>query len=421
MQHENVMRRQKVFLILVILTLYSCTPSLSPSQVTPSHKPINLPTITPTPPPTPTQTAIPTITLTPTETPKPVFIDATVWTSDPQVPILVYHRFYQDFHSSSTNTKIRLSDFKNSIQSLYDAGYTLVSLERWLKGDMRMPAGRRPLIITIDDLFFADQISLNEDGTPTQNSGIGILWQFYQDHPDFRFDLSLFYNLGDKHYGNVKVGDWWQKGPGWEDSLANVIAWCIEHQALPYNHLFTHPMLSLIKNTREFKYQAEENEKSLREFLARIGKENLADDLDNIISIPYGDWPTNPEVMRALQNYVSTNGKPLLGIMDVDYAVRAKYLQPVYSPDFDRLKIPRIVANADAIHLLVQDKEKFAVSQNCLLGPVDTNKLSDQNYIMQIIATAGSTSLCPDGVYALEQGLFRMQNGIVSSISVVVP
>jgi hypothetical protein len=380
-----------------------------------------LPPLTATPPPLPTITATPTIILSPTETPVPVFINATLWTSDPQVPILVYHRFYQDYQKYSTNTKIRLSDFKNSIQALYDAGYTLVSLDSWLKGDMQMPTGRRPLIITIDDLFFADQISLNEDGTPTQNSGVGILWQFYQDHSDFGFYLSLFYNMGDKHYGNVKVGDWWQKGPGWEDSLANVIAWCIEHGALPYNHFFTHPKLSLLTNAKDFTYQAEENEKSLREFLARIGKENLADDLDNIISIPYGDWPTNPEVMRALQNYVSTNGKPLLGIMDVDYAVRAKYLQPVYSPDFDRLKIPRIVANADAIHLLVQDKEKFAVSQNCLLGPVDTNKLSDQNYIMQIIATAGSTSLCPDGVYALEQGLFRMQNGIVSSISVVVP
>lgn len=284
-----------------------------------------------------------------------------------------------------------------------------------------MPEGRKPLIITIDDLFFADQISLNEDGKPTQNSGIGILWQFYQYHPDFGFALPLFYNMGDKHYGNVKVGDWWQEGPGWEESLANVIAWCIEHQALPYNHFFTHPKLSLLTNVRDFKYQAEENEKSLREYLARIGKENLAEDLENIISIPYGDWPTNSEVMRALQNYVSTNGKPLLGIMDIDFAIRAKYLQPVYSPDFNRLKIPRIVGNAHAINLLVQDKDKFPRSQNCQLGPVDMNRLSDKNYIMQLIAARGSSSLCPDGVYVLEQGLFRMQNGKVLPISVAIP
>ncbi|HOV31643.1 MAG TPA: hypothetical protein PKX67_07965, partial [Anaerolineaceae bacterium] len=217
--------------------------------------------------------------------------------------------------------------------------------------------------------------------------------------------------------GNVKVGDWWQKGPGWEDSLANVIAWCIEHGALPYNHFFTHPKLSLLTNAKDFTYQAEENEKSLREFLGRIGKENLADDLDNIISIPYGDWPIDAEVMKALQNYISTNGEPLLGIMDVDFAIRAKYLQPIYSPNFDRLKIPRIVGNADAINLLVRDKEKFPLSQNCQLGPVDMNKLSDQKYIMQLIAA----SRCPDGVYSLEQGLFRMQNSIVTPILVAVP
>jgi len=411
------MKITKIIIILFIFLICGCTPALSSSTPTQPQSHSLLPPLTATPPPLPTITATPTIILSPTETPVPVFINATLWTSDPQVPILVYHRFYQDYQKYSTNTKIRLSDFKNSIQALYDAGYTLVSLESWLKGDMQMPAGRRPLIITIDDLFFADQISLNEDGTPTQNSGIGILWQFYQDHPDFGFNLSLFYNLGDKYYGNVKVGDWWQKGPGWEDSLANVIAWCIEHGALPYNHFFTHPKLSLLTNAKDFTYQAEENEKALREFLARIGKENLANELDNIISIPYGDWPTDAEVMSALQNYVSTNGKPLLGIMDIDFAIRAKYLQPIYSPNFHRLKIPRIVGNADAINLLVRDKEKFPLSQNCQLGPVDMNKLSDQKYIMQLIAA----SRCPDGVYSLEQGLFRMQNSVVTPILVAVP
>ena len=411
------MKIRKIIIILFIFLICGCTPTLSSSTPTQTQSHSLLPPLTATLPPLPTSTATLTITPSPIETPVPVFINATLWTSDPQVPILVYHRFYQDYQKYSTNTKIRLSDFKNSIQALYDAGYTLVSLESWLKGDMHMPAGRRPLIITIDDLFFADQISLNEDGTPTQNSGIGILWQFYQDHPDFGFNLSLFYNLGDKYYGNVKVGDWWQKGPGWEDSLANVIAWCIEHGALPYNHFFTHPKLSLLTNAKDFTYQAEENEKALREFLARIGKENLANELDNIISIPYGDWPTDAEVMSALQNYVSTNGKPLLGIMDIDFAIRAKYLQPIYSPNFHRLKIPRIVGNADAINLLVRDKEKFPLSQNCQLGPVDMNKLSDQKYIMQLIAA----SRCPDGVYSLEQGLFRMQNSVVTPILVAVP
>jgi len=411
------MKITKILIILFVFLICGCTPALSSSTPTQPQSHSLLPPLTATLPLPPTITATPTIISSPTETPVPVFINATLWTSDPQVPILVYHRFYQDYQNYSTNTKIRLSDFKNSIQALYEAGYTLVSLESWLKGDMHMPAGRRPLIITIDDLFFADQISLNEDGTPTQNSGIGILWQFYQDHPDFGFNLSLFYNLGDKYYGNVKVGDWWQKGPGWEDSLANVIAWCIEHGALPYNHFFTHPKLSLLTNAKDFTYQAEENEKALREFLARIGKENLANELDNIISIPYGDWPTDAEVMSALQNYVSTNGKPLLGIMDIDFAIRAKYLQPIYSPNFHRLKIPRIVGNADAINLLVRDKEKFPLSQNCQLGPVDMNKLSDQKYIMQLIAA----SRCPDGVYSLEQGLFRMQNSIVTPILVAVP
>ena len=322
---------------------------------------------------------------------------------------------------------MRLGDFEAHLQSLYDSGYSLVSLASWLKGDMRVPAGRKPLVITIDDLFFADQIFLNPDGTPSMNSGVGILWNFSKDHPDFGFAVSLFYNLGDKHYGSVQVGNWWQEGPGWEDSLARVIAWCIQNGAMPYNHFYTHPMLNKITSVSDLNYQAQENEAMLRVFLGRIGQQSLADNLDNLIAIPYDIWPTVPALQQALMSYVSTNQQPLLGLLDIDYAIRAKYLQPVYSSQFDRFHIPRIVDvddhagyYGDIIQILKDNSQQLPAAQTCSLGPVDPSRTMDQAYEEQLITNAGENGSCPEGVYSLADGLFRLQSGQVSAIPVPV-
>ncbi len=406
-----------------------CLPALQPAVKTPTQAATATPTpVTPTStivPPTPTLT--PTVTLSPTPTPVPVYLPATVWTADPQVPILVYHRFYPDSIKNLPPTKIRLSDFKTHLQALYDNGYSLVSLEAWLTGDMRVPAGRKPLVISIDDLFSSDQIFLNPDGTPSPKSGIGLIWQFSQAHPDFGFAISIFYNMGDKHYGNIEVGDWWQEGSAWEDSLAKAIAWCIQHGALPYNHFYTHPELDKITTVKDFLYQAQENEIKLREFLGRINQESLADNLANMFAIPFGIWPSSQPVVQAMQTYVSTNNKPLLGLLDIDYAIRPKFLQPIYSPQFDRLHIPRIVDVGDnptywgdAVKVLVDAKDKFPAAQACQLGPVDPAKVKDQAYLEELIADVGRHAACPEGVYSLADGLFRLQGGQVTAIPVPV-
>ena len=64
----------------------------------------------------------------------------------------------------------------------------------------------------------------------------------------------------------------------------------------------------------------------------------------------------------------SLTRKPLLAVFEIDYAVRAKYMPPPYSADFDRYHIPRLVANADSVELLVKNKDQFPIAQQCTLG-----------------------------------------------------
>ncbi|MDY6847185.1 MAG: hypothetical protein SVP52_08630 [Chloroflexota bacterium] len=234
--------------------------------------------------------AQPLPTPTPTSTPEPVQVTATVFQDIPMAPIVMYHRFNPASGASSEKYKVSLSDLNRHLQGFYDAGYSLVALEDWLTGEINLPEGRRPLIITIDDLFYADQISLDEEGQAASYSGIGRIWAFYQAHPDFNFHLSLFYNLGDKGYANRYSNGSFYIESGWQEARAEAIAWCIENGARPYNHFYDHPNLSLL-SPDEILWQLEKNDAVLREALSLVGKPELSEDLDNILALPYAIWP----------------------------------------------------------------------------------------------------------------------------------
>ena len=109
-----------------------------------------------------------------------------------------------------------------------------------------MPTGRRPLILTIDDAYFANQFCLNDQGDVSEYSAVGTIYKFSQEHPDFGFEIAMFANFGDKHFGKLFTGSRWYDAEGWEETLAQTIAWGIEHHVYPYNHTFRHAHLDHI-------------------------------------------------------------------------------------------------------------------------------------------------------------------------------
>jgi hypothetical protein len=328
------------------------------------------------------------------ETEKDMFtIEATVWTAEPRLPILTYHRFLPDTYDHSTNVKMRLGDFRLHLESLYESGYSLVSLGDWLAWDLQVPPGRRPLVLTIDDLFFADQISLTEAGEPSPDSGIGVLWQFSQAHPDFGFAVALFPNLGDKLY------------LGGEDALARVIVWCIENNAIPYNHFYMHPRLDLT-TARGITWEARMNDQYLRELLREAGREDLISALGNIFALPYGVWPDTQSGRNAMLSYVTPEGVGVQAVLEVDFAVRAQFAAPPYAPGFDPLHLPRIVGTLEAIDLLMAERLHFPEASACFLESITPDMLADPRALQQRLRIAHSEERCPPGVYAFDGHLF---------------
>jgi len=321
--------------------------------------------------------------------------DVTVWTADPIVPILVYHQFKPDNVDASTVMKVRLADFRARLQVLYDSGYSLVPLEDWITGKLQVPAGRRPLILSMDDAFTNNQIKLTPEGVPSLQTGIGVLWQFSQEHPDLGFHLAVFTNI------NLPFDN--PDNPNRDEVKAQTLVWCIEHDAMPFNHLWGHPELDLL-TPDEIQKAAAHNDTYMRELLGKVNRADLADKIANIIALPFGIWPANKAGINALEDYRNPEGKPLLGVMEAmtanDFLLLniPKYLQPPYSALFDRYHIPRFDGSPLAIDYLVKHKDDFPAAQSCTLKGMDPQQLNDANYWQEQIRTGRGN--CPDGVYA---------------------
>ncbi|MBN2045881.1 MAG: hypothetical protein JW757_12730 [Anaerolineales bacterium] len=353
---------------------------------------ITPPTETPAPP---TNTPLPTATSTPTPTAIPSTpLTAMVWEQDPFTVVLTYHQFAANHAKRSTALKVRFEDFEHQLNQLYEAGFSLVTLEDWLEGKIVVPAGRRPLILSLDDLYFNNQLRLDENGEPIEDCGLGVLWRFFQSHPDFGYSAALFVNLGNKLYGNPD-------DPDWEMQLAETIAWGMDHDLMPYNHFYTHPQLH-ISSADAIRWELEMNDNYLRDLLRMAEREDLIPELENYIALTYGVWPA-PGNDKVMLSYQTPEGLPVSLVAEIDLIYIEKYLPAPYSPQFDRFHLPRHVASPLAIDFLAGQAEKFPTAQACDLGQVPDMLFGDAEGLADFVAKAAAGRGCPEGVYVLPE------------------
>lgn len=358
----------------------------------------------------------PTITPTPIPLSEPVQLTATVWEELPRVPVLMYHRFNPQPGARSYRYTTSLSDFESHLTALYESGYSLVSLSDWLRGNIHLQAGRRPLIITIDDLFYGDQISLDKNGEPAPYSGVGLLWHFSQEHPNFNFEVALFYNMGDKGYANHYENATFSVRDGWRQARAEVIVWGIENGAMPLNHFYEHPFLDQLSPT-QIQWQMAENDKALREALALVGREDLRKNLPNILALPYVIWPATEEGKQVLFNYVNPEGAPVAAIIEGDYAGGAKFFQAPFSHEFNRWHVPRISVSNQAIAAIVDQADQIPMAVNCNLGDFRGNPHILPDDISGAILSQINAGTCPYGYYVVNQLAFYVQEDVIIQYS----
>jgi hypothetical protein len=322
---------------------------------------------------------------------------------------MTYHQFAENHAERSSALKVRFEDFEHQLNQMYDAGFSLISLEDWMAGNMVVPEGRRPLILSMDDLYFNNQIRLGEDGQPLPDTGFGILWAFYQEHPDFGFSCASFANLGNKLYADPTKDTW-------EMELAEAIVWGIDHNLMPYNHLYTHPQLAR-SEPGAILWEAEMNDLYLRKLITMAEREDLIPGLENILALTYGVWPRGNGVNTML-GYTNPEGEPVKAVMEIDPISNGVNQPPVYADDYDPLKMMRHTASPSAIDYLVEHAEDYPRAQVCDLGLVPNRLLDDTEGLGEFVAQTAETNGCADGAYVVNGNVFRVEMGVVE---VLVP
>lgn len=89
------------------------------------------------------------------------------------------------------------TSMRKDLEKLYQAGYVLTSLEDVIKGEISVPAGKTPVVLTFDDGTPGQFRYLVDPAGNTSidpKSGVGVLTDFFAAHPDFGLEATFFIN-----------------------------------------------------------------------------------------------------------------------------------------------------------------------------------------------------------------------------------
>ena len=85
-------------------------------------------------------------------------------------------------------------NFRKDLETLYAAGYRLIALNDLLDGNITVPAGTTPVVLTFDDGTIGHFRYIEQDGQTVidPDCAVGILEQFAAEHPDFGQAATFF-------------------------------------------------------------------------------------------------------------------------------------------------------------------------------------------------------------------------------------
>ena len=108
-----------------------------------------------------------------------------------KVMVLMYHNIgYPEAEWTRTP-----ENFRKDLERLYERGYRLISLSDYARGEINLPRGYAPVVLTFDD-GSAGQFRLIKDElgnlNPDPESAVGILLDFAETHPGFGRAATFF-------------------------------------------------------------------------------------------------------------------------------------------------------------------------------------------------------------------------------------
>ena len=251
-------------------------------------------------PPVPVQPVAPTQreTRTPPPTPEPADVAANELGL---VPVLMYHRLVATPETVYDRTP---DAFRAELVRLAREDYVPVTAARYVDGDLDVPAGKHPVVLTFDD-GDPSQFALDAAGEPVAGTAVSIMREVAAEYPAFQPVATFFVNQD-------PFGD-----PGGKRTLP----WLAERGMEIGNHTATHA--NLAQSTRDtVQQEILVQDKAIREAGVTPGT----------LAFPFGAQPDDPGLALKGAGYTYRGA----------FLVGANPAPSPHSMDFDPAAIPRI-------------------------------------------------------------------------------
>ncbi len=221
------------------------------------------------------------------------------------VPVLMYHRIVAAPETVYDRTP---AAFRAELLRLARENYVPVTAADYVDGDLDLPAGAHPVVLTFDD-GDPSQFSLDAAGRPVAGTAVAIMLAVAEEHPEFRAVATFFVNAD-------PFGD-----PGGTRTLP----WLTAHGMDVGNHTATHVNLA----------EAAPDE-ARRDILTQDKAIRRAGAVPATLAFPFGATPADPGL--ALHGAVGTAEYRYRGA----FLVGANPAPSPYAADFAPAAIPRI-------------------------------------------------------------------------------
>lgn len=285
------------------------------------------------------------------------------------VPIMMYHGIVNlsDEDTGYTGGNVdkdgytRTSEsFRKDLEFYYEQGYRMIRLDDYIHGNIDVPLGKSPIILTFDD-GNANNIKVlgkDDDGNLIidPNSAVGILEEFKKKHPDFNVTATFFVNasiFNQKEYNE------------------EILNYLLDNGYDIGNHTMSHPDFTKI-----------DEEEALEEVgkMYKILNDYIKDKYVNIVALPFGspydsDHKTFPAILGGEYEGFPYKTESTLRVgWEADYSpfhvkFNSQFLKRIRAYDnngvefdikmnFDILKNTRYISDGDVNTIVVPNSRK---------------------------------------------------------------
>ncbi|WP_225878168.1 polysaccharide deacetylase family protein [Spongiactinospora rosea] len=152
------------------------------------------------------------------------------------VPVIMYHRIIAKRYASIDRTPAAI---RAELVRLAKEGYVPVTAREFVRGEINIPAGAHPVVLTFDD-GHESHFALDERGMPAKDTAVAIIYDVAKKYPDFRPVATFWINSRPFGLKDRKRQE-------------QAVRWLVERGFEVGNHTWSHPDLRAIppKRARE--------------------------------------------------------------------------------------------------------------------------------------------------------------------------